>query len=328
MKNSQITTDQINEILKKLKEIVDASSYYIYKEQEIKKIRNATEQDFKNDRATFKKHVERLRIEIAGSRIQFMDQKLINEHNKILEYIMLEKGHYLTWLGNDWEIIGKLIHSGYSPKSLKSFHFLDLDSIVNNLLELENTNGIKLLIAPIFQSILVYNFHKIRRDITMIQEAEFNTPSRSKQIDSASRYITNISRRIKSNGGILLKYTDKVLDHMYLNLIAQVKEENDEIDDIGKALKKIVSTNTETKILGSTIYNSILFDEVTFPGDKKYEVIFDLYKDVLKEDFLLKEEHEVDKLEGYSNYGVYKRNYIKTSIFKKRNVLNGKDKDK
>lgn len=326
MKNSQFTPEQINEILVKQQEIIDAASYYLFNEQATKKIRNTSEQDFIEDRVTFNKHLEIIRNEIGSSLTQFMEQRLINE-NRTLEYIMYEKGHYITWLGNDQKIILKLIQSGYSPKSLESFHFLDLDTLVRKMIELKNTDGIKLLIEPLFQSILLYNFYKIRRDITMIQENEFNTPSRSKQIDSTSRYITNINRRLKSNSGILLKYTDKVMDPMYLNLLKQVKEENNEIDDIGKALKKIVSTNTETEILGSTIYNSILFDEEKIPGDKKYEVLFDLYKDVLKEDFLLKEEHEVDKLEGYINYAAYKRNYIKTSIFKKQNLLNCKDWD-
>jgi hypothetical protein len=90
---------------------------------------------------------------------------------------------------------------------------------------------------------------------------------------------------------------------------------------------KLVDVN-EFEILGIQIIKSIIFDSKKIKGDKKYELLFDVYKEILNEkdfNFISEEAYrereeftnEKRKYHNYQDYDEYKKHFIKTNIFKK-----------
>lgn len=312
--------NQINEMLKlqnKAKEIV---ADYLCLNFEIIEIEVATEEDFINDKENFHSHVTKLRKQIPNVRKKILKNKLYDKETESFTDIMHVMSPYLTWMGQDEDVIQKLIDSNIPPNSLKYFHFLDLDTLVDNLLALEKISGVKVFLTPLFRSILYYNLQKIYKDFMKAQPGSFRVYDKSKQVSETEIYLNNLRRRLKSNGGNLPKYSDELIDVQFTNIVRDIQDKYPEESDIESTIIKFVSTNVEFEILGIAIKSYIHFDKSIIKGDKKFEVIFDLYKDILKEDFILKNEIEVERLDGYRDYSTYKRRYIKNAIFKKTRI--------
>lgn len=319
--------DYVIENVLEITELADAErADYLLIEHKSKGINEADETDIQQDRLTFGTHVGKIEKNIPIFKSLFIDvvtyDKEVDAFWPTIQVVL----PYLTWLGDDKDVITKLISGKITHTNLKSFHFLNFETLVNNLLKLAGTHGIEIQIEPIFQSILSYNLSKITEDIFKFQKDMYGSYGKSKQVSSAKIYFDNLQKRLKSNNGVLPKFVDKTIDTYFLKMIDVIKEKYGEFADVNKILKEMFSSNFPEDALASAIIKHIKFDNVIFKGDKKYEVLFNLYKDVLKQDFLLKDENEVDQLEGYTSYTRYKRNYIKSAIFKKQNLLNPKSK--
>ncbi len=284
-----------------------------------------TDEEITYDRKDFVLRVENYRRRIPVIKQFFLENELAPiKHCKGIQPELLYSLPFIIFSLNDPDVIEKFEAIGIKPQYLS--RSTNIDSLISDLGDLEKIDGISLLKCPIFASIHLYIYSKFKNDIIFSSSKNYKPYNGTKKQHLNTIYVKNFLKRIEYGGGNLRTIKDPILDHQYLNYYNVLINKMSDKIQIKKSLLSITSGHVELELLGTTLLQNTYFDEKKIKGDKKYELLFDLYKNVLKNDFTLHSKKEFDSvpLESYSTYDNYKIHFIKTNIFKKRNVLNSK----